>query len=229
MAQIQGPVRSLTTASGGVDAEAFSRDSGAALTAYLEERAAKSRVPYRFHSFDAQEFQIVKRFTNISRAFELSIVEATKTSRHLIESLLFGGGRPVVLFPPGGFCGRLDNIAIAWDGSVAAARALSCAGPLMRSATSVRVISVIDDKEVEDESHDLLLAALDHAGFSVEDIRVKRDGETTAAAIQSAAQQKHADLLIAGAYSHSKLREVVLGGVTRELLGGVELPVLLAH
>nr|WP_246728890.1 universal stress protein [Rhizobium leguminosarum] len=121
------------------------------------------------------------------------------------------------------------SIAVAWDGSATAARALSCARLFIERATKVQVISITDDKEIDEANRALPVASLKHSGFDVDDVSIQADGETATAAIQSAALERKADLLVAGGFGHSRLREFILGGVTRELLVKAELPVLLAH
>jgi nucleotide-binding universal stress UspA family protein len=183
----------------------------------------------RIHQFEATEPFVYQRFTEIARCHDLSIVEASELSRQFSETLLFGSGRPIVLFPATSVCSRVDTIAIAWDGSAAAARALSCARFFVERATKLQVISITDDKEIDEANRSLLISCLKHSGFAVEDLSIQAGMETATATIQSAALERKADLLVAGGFGHSRLREFILGGVTRDLLVKAELPVLLAH
>nr|WP_246792557.1 universal stress protein [Rhizobium leguminosarum] len=99
----------------------------------------------------------------------------------------------------------------------------SSAQPRCRSSRSPTT------KEIDEANRALLVASLKHSGFDVDDVSIQAGGETATAAIQSAALERKADLLVAGGFGHSRLRELILGGVTRELLVKAELPVLLAH
>lgn len=210
-------------------AEGSSRDSGTSLREHLTQAVSETGFEVRIHGFEVREPFVYQRFSEIARCHDLSIVEASELSRQLSETLLFGSGRPLVLFPATSVCSRVDTIAIAWDGSATAARALSCARIFIERATKVQVISVPDDKEIDEANRALLIASLKHSGFDVEDVSIQAGGETATAAIQSAALERKADLLVAGGFGHSRLREFILGGVTRELLVKAELPVLLAH
>ncbi|MBX5179758.1 universal stress protein [Rhizobium lentis] len=210
-------------------AEQYSRDSGTALREHLTHAVSETGVQVRIHGFEATEPFVYERFSEIARCHDLSIIEASELSRQLSETLLFGSGRPIVLYPATSICSRVDTIAVAWDGSATAARALSCARIFIERATKVQVISISDDKVIDEANRSLLISSLKHSGFDVEDVSIQAGGETATAALQSAALERKADLLVAGGFGHSRLREFILGGVTRELLARAELPVLLAH
>ncbi|WP_064682794.1 universal stress protein [Rhizobium bangladeshense] len=210
-------------------AEGYSRDSGTSLRAHVADAVSETGFEVRIHGFEVREPFVYERFSEIARCHDLSIVETSELSPQFSETLLFGSGRPLVLFPATSVCSRVDTIAIAWDGSATAARALSCSHIFIERATKVQVISITDDKEIDEANRALLISSLKHAGLDVEDVAIQAGGETATAAIQSAALERKADLLVAGGFGHSRLREFILGGVTRELLVKAELPVLLAH
>jgi nucleotide-binding universal stress UspA family protein len=210
-------------------AEAYSRDSGAFLREHINDAVSQTGVEVRIHGFEAREPFVYERFTEIATSHDLSIVEASELTRQLSEMLLFGSGRPLALFPATSVFGRVDTVAIAWDGSATAARAISCARLFLERATKLQVISITDDKEIDEANRALLISSLKYSGFEVEDVSLQAGGETPAAAIQSAAIERKADFLVAGGFGHSRLREFILGGVTRDLLVKAELPVLLAH
>ncbi|MBY5838594.1 universal stress protein [Rhizobium leguminosarum] len=210
-------------------AERYSRDSGASLREHVTDAVSETGFEVRIHGFEVTEPFVYERFSEIARCHDLSIVEVSELSRQLSGTLLFGSGRPLVLFPATSVCSHVNTIAVAWDGSATAARALSCARLFIERATKVQVISITDDKEIDEANRALLISCLKHAGLEVEDVSIQAGGETATAAIQSAALERKADLLIAGGFGHSRLREFILGGVTRELLVKAELPVLLAH
>ncbi|MBB3525072.1 universal stress protein [Rhizobium sp. BK456] len=210
-------------------AEGYSRDSGASLRGHIADAASESGVDIRIHGFDAREPFIFECFTKIARSNDLSIVEASELSRQFSETLLFESGRPLLLFPATSVFGRIDTIAIAWDGSATAARAICCARIFAEQATKIQVISVTDDKQIDKANRSILMSSLKRSGLEVEDVPVQAKGESPAAALQAAALERKADLLVAGGFGHSRIREFILGGVTRELLCKAEMPVLLAH
>jgi nucleotide-binding universal stress UspA family protein len=100
---------------------------------------------------------------------------------------------------------------------------------LLEQASRVVLISVTDDKQIDERSRDHLVAALGKAGLAVDVTAVQANGDSPASVIQAAALERKADLLVAGAFGHSRLREFVLGGVTRSLLTRLEIPALLCH
>lgn len=210
-------------------AESFSLNSATALKEHLADAHSESGVTVRVHDFEAREPFVFERFARIGRAHDLSIVEASELSRQLSETLLFETGHPIVLFPATSVSSRFDTVAIAWDGSVAAARAVCAARIFMERATRLQVISVTDDKEIDEGDRMMLISALRYSGYQVDDIPVQAYEESPTAALQAAAVEGRADLLVAGGYGHSRFREFILGGVTRDLLVRTTLPTLLAH
>ncbi|EJB07232.1 nucleotide-binding universal stress UspA family protein [Rhizobium sp. BK619] len=210
-------------------AERYSGTCGASLKDHISDAAGESGVGVRIHDFDSLEANVLGAFAEMSKTHDVSLVEASELTRGLSETLLFASGRPLLLFPASRTCCRVDTVAIAWDGSATAARAICCARLFMENASKVQVISAGEDKHTDENSRVHLISYLQYAGFEVEDVPIQAAGETTAAAIQSAALERKADILVAGGYGHSRFREFVLGGVTRELLAKCELPVLLSH
>ncbi|WP_064696303.1 universal stress protein [Rhizobium aegyptiacum] len=209
-------------------AERYSRDSGTSLREHLTYAVSETRIQTRIHGFEATEPFVYERFSEIARCHDLSIIEASEVSRQFSETLLFGSGRPLVLFPATSVCSRVDMIAVAWDGSATAARALSCARIFFERDQGAGHLDP-DDKQIDEVNRALLISSSKYSGLDVENVSIQARGETAAAAIQSAALERKADLLVAGGFGHSRLREFILGGVTRELLVRAELPVLLAR
>jgi nucleotide-binding universal stress UspA family protein len=210
-------------------ADRFDRGVAALLVRHLKVRAARVALDVRLVPVEAQAMSATLRLAELARAYDVTIMENTEVARSVIEGLVFDSGRPVLLLPTGDYYGRIDNAAIAWDGSATAARAVSSAFPLMQTATRATVIRVSDAALPSDEILDLYLEALRHSGLEVELATLHGDGEDTPTAIQDAALEGHADLLVAGAYGHSRLREALVGGVTRGLLDNLRIPTLLSH
>lgn len=213
----------------GSDAERFSRDSGVSLSEAVCDYAHSAGIRAVIQTFDASEPLIPDTLAEISRAYDLSIVEASETMMPLLESLVFESGRPLVLFPANHVCGRIDTVAIAWDGSASLSTALTGARLFLEGASKVILISITDDGSMSEKARARYADVLRNSGLDIEVVVARANGEEVAVAIQSTARALHADLLVAGAYGHSKMRELVLGGVTRSLLVDLEMPVLLAH
>lgn len=150
----------------------------------------------------------------------------------MIEGALFNSGRPVVIVPyihKGGV--TLDRVICCWDGSSTAARAVNDALPFLRRAKVVEVLIVANEKtRVEREVRGADLARhLARHGVKVE-IEVTPAADIDVASIVlSHAADLSADLLVMGGYGHSRLREFMLGGVTKGILDTMTVPVFMSH
>ncbi|WP_438754810.1 universal stress protein [Pararhizobium sp. O133] len=211
------------------DAEGTSRDNAEFLAQAVRDYADTAGISATISYVETLEPQIGETISRRARIYDCSIMEAVPTARSLVESILFDSGRPVVLYPSETSCGRVDVIAIAWDGSATLARALTGARPFLDQSRKIVLISVVDDKAIDEELFDRFAAALQKGGLSVDVAKRRADGERAATVLQGVAKEYRADLLIAGGYGHSRLRERLLGGVTQSFLAGSEIPMLLAH
>ncbi|HWW19439.1 MAG TPA: universal stress protein [Steroidobacteraceae bacterium] len=150
------------------------------------------------------------------------------------EQLLFVTGRPVLLVPAAGMFSTLGrHIAVAWNASRAASRALHDALPLIERAEKVTVLAA-DGAHLPRRPGALpVRAIIEHLhrhGVAAElvDINVPPD-HSIAAALLAEAQRLSADLLVSGAFGHPRLWEKLLGGVTQDLLRHMNLPVMMSH
>ena len=146
---------------------------------------------------------------------------------------LFDTTRPVLLMPT--FTGAQTqwtgkHVALGWDGSFTAARALHAGLGLMKAAASVSVIMVHRVKaKPDDEAKKAIVGFLALHGIEAKGISRPRIGNTTGELLLDVAEEIKADCLVIGGYGHSMLREMVLGGVTQHVLDKATIPVLLAH
>lgn len=159
--------------------------------------------------------------------------EHARARRELIEDVLFKSGRPVLLPPPGAHkAPKLERILIAWNASAEAVRAIAGAMPLLQAAKQVRIVTVdaaprwAADGKTPGQG---LRAYLASHGVEAEVSNLDGLGREHSLALADAAMDFDADLVVLGAYGHSRMREVVLGGVTRDLLQAARFPMLLAH
>ncbi len=153
------------------------------------------------------------------------------SERKFAEHVLFEAGRPVVVVPPdhvGPFsCAR---VMIAWDHTRAAARALHDALPLLRLADELVMLSIGGEKRFQTElDSTAIVEALARKGLKARFAKVDMDSRTIGRALQDHALADGSDLLVMGAFGHSRLREFILGGATREVLDELRLPVLMSH
>jgi nucleotide-binding universal stress UspA family protein len=149
------------------------------------------------------------------------------------EQVLFSAGRPVLVVPhEGQFEGAGRRVLVGWNASREAARAVNDALPLLARAEAVTVLAVNPDRlpgvHGAEPGADIALHLARH-GVAAEAVQVAAPGIADAESLLNLASELSADLLVVGAYGHSRLREMVLGGVTRRLLQSMTLPVLMSH
>jgi nucleotide-binding universal stress UspA family protein len=150
----------------------------------------------------------------------------TFVHRRALDTGLFESGRPILLAPPWPPPQIATNVLIAWNRSTEQARATALAMPLLQKANRVTVLTVIGGTEVPGPSAEQLTYYLQRSGIAAEPMRVGLDGKNTGQAILAAAQSLDCDLLIKGAYTQSRLRQMIFGGATRHVLENAEMPVL---
>lgn len=147
-------------------------------------------------------------------------------------ALALSSGRPLLVVPPGGVKTLSPTrVMIAWNGSREATRAVADALPFLHMASKVEVVSVTDDKNSDDDrpgARDLCRHLSLH-GIEAEHITLPIPEIEIPEALLSRAAAQSADLIVFGAYGHSRFRELVLGGVTRHLLGHSAVPLLVSH
>lgn len=148
------------------------------------------------------------------------------------ETLLLDSPAPVLIVPYAGeFTGELRRPLVAWDGSMQASRAVRGALPLLAGAGCADIIVFNPEQAAQahgDEPGADLGLYLARHGIEVNVTERRIDGGT-GEALLSAAADVDADLLVMGAYGHTRFREIVLGGVTRTVLQAMTAPVLMAH
>jgi nucleotide-binding universal stress UspA family protein len=176
------------------------------------------------------------QFGRIARRFDLAIVgqaePQTSTVEDIIaETTLFESGRPMIVVPyiqkaPL----KLDNVMVCWDGSRPAARAIGDAMPLLAKAGGVEIVIVTNERGKKDEIEGADMGQhLARHGLKIDVHRIAGGGIDTADALLSHAADSGADFMVMGGYGHSRLREFVLGGVTRSILRSMTIPVLMSH
>jgi nucleotide-binding universal stress UspA family protein len=150
------------------------------------------------------------------------------------ERLLFTSGRPVLSVPSHGHLVSLGrHVAVAWNSSRAAARALNDALPLIEGAERTTLLTVNSDDFIGRHGGLPAERLVEHlTRHNVETRLVQLDGTPTGAiaeALQAKAQEVGADLLVAGAFGHPRLWERLLGGVTRDLLDHMHMPTMMSN
>ncbi|WP_439614473.1 universal stress protein [Reyranella sp.] len=169
-----------------------------------------------------------------ARYYDLAVLpwsRDTASAQHLIEAVVFGSGRPTILVPDSTRqAGRLDHVAIAWDASRVAARALGDVLPLLEPGGRVTVLTVRDEKPLAGAAlASLLAASLGKRGVKADPIEIDLGERSVAQALQETALAEGAQLLAMGGFGHSRIRDFVLGGATTGVFADLRLPVLLSH
>ena len=151
------------------------------------------------------------------------------TATLTLNAALFDTGRPVMVAPPGETPSIGKHIAISWNGSAQSARAVSSAMSLIVAAEKVTVLTVASDQTSAARGPELA-AYLEWHGVSPFTQTFEASGQQIiGAALLSECTDMGADLLVMGAYTHSRMRQMILGGVTRHVLGEAKIPLLMAH
>ncbi|MBK1665867.1 universal stress protein UspA [Rhodospirillum rubrum] len=147
-----------------------------------------------------------------------------------LNAALLESGRPVLVAPPQAPAEIGRRIAIAWNGSAEAARAVMGAMPFLVAAQEVTVlIAEIDEEGADATAHELERHLAWHGVKAGVRVLHAAAGTRAGEALVAASDEVKADLLVMGAYTHSRLRQLILGGVTRHLLGNARIPLLLSH
>ena len=154
-------------------------------------------------------------------------------TENIIETLLFESGRPLLLCPEHRaeeLRPEFENVMIAWDHSARAARAVGDALPILQAATSVCVVTVANDEtEAITQSGTSLVHHLREHGVYASFETVKGNGSSIGKVLGSWAQSHAIDAIVMGAYYHSRLNEIVWGGVTKTVIGQPPCWVMISH
>lgn len=152
--------------------------------------------------------------------------------RQALEAVALTSGRPALVLPAGVTPRAFDHIMVGWNATRESSRALNDALPLIAPAARVDIVAV--DAEPSGKTHGSEPGAdiarhLVRLGHEVEVFGISSDGAPVSEVLVSQARRRSADLLVIGAYGHSRWREMILGGVTRDLIDEAPVPLLLAH
>jgi nucleotide-binding universal stress UspA family protein len=215
------------------EAEALSRSRGERLLALVKEQAAARALNLATSTSTAALALLGEAAAAEARYFNVALLgweAGNPTSRSSAEAIVFGSGRPAILLPELSSVEKVDHMAIAWDGSRVAARAVADATPLLERAAKVSVLTVVDEKPLKNEdAGERLAAGLRKRGLAAEGFALKGADCPIGVTLQESAIERGAKLLVMGGYGHSRLRDFVLGGATNDVLEDLRLPVLFSH
>lgn len=169
---------------------------------------------------------------SISRVYDITVVGRPGVGRAeprmtTLEAALFEGGRPVIMAPPRPPRSIATNILVHWNASTETARVILDSLPLLKIAGQVTLLTVEGNMSPGPRPADMI-AYLDAHGVKATEASVKgnnRPGE----AILAEARRLGCDLLVKGAYTQSRLRQMIFGGATNHILQAADIPVILSH
>lgn len=215
-------------------------DSGleqtAAVLEQFEAATTRLKIPHDAKSTFNVSYAATRTVTEMSRLYDLNVVAQPDDSNpsqtdFMSEAVLFGSGRPMLMIPyinRGAF--RSDRVLIGWDGKAPAARAVHNAAPFLRKAKSIDVVAINEQEDAAGAaSLSALIAHLARRNLPATPHRLTADTSNIHNAILSLAADNDSDLIVMGGYGHSRLREFILGGVTRGMFETLTVPTLFSH
>ncbi len=210
-----------------------SRTSARDMLAAFDSAAAKAGVLHETFVEKCPTFQVPNLLVDYARLRDLTIVPVPESyDQWYAETVIFGSGRPTLILPetPRSRPFELGTVAVAWDFSRAAARAVSDALPLLEHARKVRVVTVTNEKSLDTKhSAEELAKNLTRHGIDVVLDKVDANGRPIGEVLETYTLSHQVDVLVMGAYGHSRWREFILGGATKSLLSKPPLPILFSH
>lgn len=168
------------------------------------------------------------------RAFDVIVMNRPSADspglyRRALESGLFESGRPMLLSPPTPPQHIGTNVLIAWNGSTEQARTMALSMPLLERAERVTVLTVTGGTEVPGPSAEQMIRYLQLNGVRSQRLTVELGKKNTGECVLDTARRLNCDLLIKGAFTQNRLRQMIFGGATQHIMASATLPVLLAH
>jgi nucleotide-binding universal stress UspA family protein len=219
----------------GFRTESLERAAGArriydALSARRAGVPGDGKATLAFREEEGREDEVAAKLARLHDLTVLARVErqAGAPAAVTLESVLLHSGRPVLVAPSEPVRGIGQKIVVAWNGKMQAARALAASLPFLARAETVTVVTVVESHTPGRPAD--VVRYLSWHGIRAEPVEVPAGGPGKVGQILlDHVTRSGADLLVMGAYGHSRLKEMILGGATREVLGHALLPVLMAH
>lgn len=170
----------------------------------------------------------------LARVHDLTILNApahdSHDLRYVLEDVLFDSGRPVIVVPATDGAVDPDHIAVAWDGSARAARAVKDALPLLQKARRVSVVTVSGEKDLSRLASGADLAAyLASHDVDATLVSLSAKGAKASSRLRDFVADEGAGMIVMGAFVHSRFRQAILGGVTSSLLEESPVPLFMAY
>ena len=180
----------------------------------------------------------VEHVTSLSRYYDAVVLAGGRNcngrlSEAALGAIILGSGRPVLLSPAAETVGPIKTIAIAWKDTAEAARSLTAAMPLLNLASRIHLFCAEEGNQTKRAdrmaSSENIIRYLRWHGFKADCHFVTVGIRTSAEAVLDGVRSAEADLLVMGAYGRARLRELIFGGFTQEILKGTDFPTFLFH
>ena len=190
-------------------------------------------VSWDSHQISVSVDEAPGRFAEIAHAFDLAVVaqaEGDTIDDLIAQAALFQSGHPILVVPyiqTAPF--KLDRIAVLWDGSISATRAIGGAMPFLHRARTIDLISIMGERNLRQELDGAdMRKRLSRHKINVEPQRLQMTNDINTTILNYVADTAP-DLLVMGGYGHSQFRELILGGATRGVLQSMTVPTLMSH
>ncbi len=218
-----------------IEAEEQMRQNGDRVVAELEQKLAKLPLPHVVRRLDVSASQIVAQAVAQARWADLFVASAPYQKEpilfwdELVEAVMFESGHAIYLVPGASQAPpSLDSIVIGWHPTKEATRAIAEALPILKSGRNIR-LAVIDPEKDGAVETSFINEYFKHHGVNVEVLVLDSEKKSVPQVLLHEARSIKAGLIVMGAYGHSRLREWILGGATREMIETSEIPLLMAH
>ncbi len=212
------------------DLRAQARGETAVMEASFREHLRRIGVPGEWRYVEASAFDHAPLH---ARYTDLAILGQPQNTDRMVEEMLFQSGRPVLVVPhTGAFPDAGRDVLVGWNAGREATRALHDALPILEKADRVTLFAANPSGGIDglgDMPGADIARHLARHGVKVTVREASSDTHADAELLLNTAAEIGCDLIVAGAYGHSRLREMVLGGVTRTLLRQMTVPVLFSH
>ena len=199
----------------------------------VSEAAEQSSLPVEILPYRTSTGEAERDAGRLARYYDATILQQPDPdgldTSPIIEAVLFESGRPVIVVPYISAHAELKTALVAWDGGHTAARAIGDAIPVLALAKRIEILTIDkSENETKLRSAERLAQHLSRHGIKAEPKQIVSEIDVASTLLSHAADVE-ADLLVMGAYGHSRLREIILGGTTRDILQSMTLPVLMSH
>jgi nucleotide-binding universal stress UspA family protein len=191
-------------------------------------------TPYDLMALQLPQADLLDAAAFQGRLHDVTVIDAPHESlalgRNLADEVLFHTGRPVICVPTGFKSFKSSRIMVAWDGTARAARALNDAMGLLTAAEHVEIVSITNEKDLSKLVPGAEIAPhLARHGIKVEVVALNAVNGDAGATLRERAELAGIDLIVMGAFAHSRWRQMVLGGVTDSMFQKAETPVFMSH